>query len=77
MEKSVGTQFMQATMYESLKPSGQKQGLPMPPFELPYQSNVKMVKLPEPDMLAEKEVNFLELIELRTSVRNYQQTLLT
>ena len=77
MEKSVGTQFMQATTYENLNPSGQKQGLPMPAFELPYQTNVKMVKLPEPDMLAEKEVNFLELIELRTSVRQYHNTVLT
>lgn len=65
---------MQATRYENLQPSGQKQGLAMPAFQLPYQTNKKMIQLPEPDMLEEKEVNFLELIELRTSVRQYHHT---
>ena len=36
-----------------------------------------IVRLPEPDLLPDKEINFLELIELRASRRQYTEEPLT
>lgn len=74
MDQSAGQKFMEDTTYRKLRPSGKKKGEPMPPLELPCRSGAGMVQLPAPDLLKEQQVNFLELVELRTSVRNYHHT---
>lgn len=43
------------------------------PLELPIKEGTKQIILPEPDMLADQDVNFLEMVELRTSVRKYSE----
>lgn len=73
MEKFFGIEFMEKTRCANLAPTNREKGLPQPPIELPVNGAVKLIHLPEPDLLVDKEVNFLELIELRTSVRQYNQ----
>jgi len=53
------------------------QKLSPPPVELPYDTAAELVQLPEPDLLLDQQVNFLELVELRTTVRQYHETPLT
>ncbi|MBP2630091.1 MAG: nitroreductase family protein [Firmicutes bacterium] len=73
MKKFFGTEFMEKTRCANLVPTNREKGLPQPPIELPVDGAVKLIHLPEPDLLVDKEINFLELIELRTSVRQYNQ----
>lgn len=74
MEKSIGIEFMEKTRCDILSPTDRAKGLPQPPIELSADDSIKRIHLPEPDLLEDKQVNFLELIELRTSVRQYHQT---
>lgn len=76
MEKTIGSKFMQESMCKNCGISDRQKQLPPPMAELVYQE-ADLIKLPEPDMLDDKEVNFLELIELRTSVRQYHDTSLS
>ena len=54
-----------------------KQGAPIPPPEKPVAPGTKGIPLPEPELLADHEVSFLEMVELRASVRSYKDTPLT
>ena len=47
---------------------------PMPPFELPYPKDAVLIDLPEPDLLPDMNVNFLEMVELRSTLRQYDDT---
>jgi len=71
MTQSSGHQFMQQTRYENLQPSPQKQGEPQPPIELEYDRNGVIIDLPSPETFPEININLLEFVELRTSVRRY------
>lgn len=73
MSTSIGKEFMGKTQFAYLHGSGQSQGVPQPPLETPVARDTAIIKLPEPDLLPEKTVNFLELIEIRTSRRQYGQ----
>lgn len=55
------------------KRNAAKQVRPMPPFELPYPPEAKLIELTEPDFLPDKQINFLEMIELRSTVRQYDE----
>ncbi len=46
----------------------------MPPFELPYAANATLIDLTEPDLLPDAEVNFLEMVELRSTLRQYDDS---
>lgn len=48
---------------------------PLP--EKPVAAGTKIIILPEPELLPDIKINFLELIELRSSVREYSQESLT
>ncbi|TCS80458.1 SagB/ThcOx family dehydrogenase [Pectinatus cerevisiiphilus] len=41
------------------------------PLELPALVTDKIIELPEPDLLDDRNINFLEMVELRASVRHY------
>lgn len=71
MEKTAGQQFMIKTRYENLQPTGQMLKQPQPPLELEYDSNTPTIDLPSPETFPEININLLEFIELRTSVRDY------
>ena len=51
-----------------------KRGEPFPAPEKQAPAEAKLVRLPEPELLPDREVNFLELVELRASVRSYTET---
>lgn len=51
-----------------------KRGEPFPVPEKRPPAGTRVIKLPEAELLPDREVNFLELVELRASVRSYTQT---
>lgn len=55
------------------KRSNAKKMRPMPPFELSYPADAKLIDLAEPDLLPDKEINFLEMVELRSTMRQYDE----
>lgn len=71
MDKSIGQQFMQLSRYQYLEPAGQQKGEPQPPLQLDYDRNVPLVELPSPETFPEVNINLLEFVELRTSVRSF------
>ena len=73
----IGREFMLKTRYAYLSASGQSRGAEQPALELPYDQAEPAIKLPEPDLLPDHNVNFLELIEMRTSSRQYSDAPLT
>ncbi len=56
------------------KKNNAKKMRPMPPFELPYPKDAVLIDLPEPDLLPDMNVNFLEMVELRSTLRQYDDT---
>lgn len=70
MERTIGLDFMEASKCGNCGVSDRQKQLPPPAAELPY-DEAALILLPEPDMLEDCQVNFLELVELRTSVRAY------
>lgn len=48
-----------------------------PPLELPFDNTGKIIHLPEPDLLKEHYVNFLEMVELRSTIRKYSSEPIT
>jgi len=77
MEQSIGREYMKQSTCANCGDCDRDKKLIPPPLQLPYAEDSSIIKLPEPDMLADQEINFLELIELRTSVRQYHETPLT
>lgn len=76
MEQTTGLEFMEASKCKNCGVSARQKQLPPPPAELPYDEGA-LIALPEPDLLEDCQVNFLELVELRTSVREYHGVGLT
>ncbi len=64
-----------STMENSSSPV--HEGSPAPLPEKPVPAGAKVIKLPEPGLLPDKQVDFLQLIELRTSQRDYGDKALT
>lgn len=71
MTASIGRQFMRETQYRYMGQSAQSQGLPQPPLELPYDTTQRPIELPPPASLALEPVDLREVIEQRTTIRNY------
>ena len=46
----------------------------LPPFELPYAKDAVLIDLVDPDVLPDSQVNFLEMIEVRSTLRQYDDT---
>lgn len=65
-----GNEFMEQTKYKNLTGSDQQNGMPYPPIEKPY-DNSEIINLKKPVFDQKYEVNLLELINERTSVRTY------
>ena len=63
--------FLEETSLEAGHPTPMEQGLAMPPVEEPLPPDGRVLRLPEPELLPDKEVNFLELVEMRASIREY------
>ena len=67
----IGQQFIKATNSDMPQNAGREQGLQQPYLEVLYDGKSELVQIPEPDFLDDVEGSFLELIELRSSVRQY------
>jgi len=77
MSNDLGKQFLHGTKHKHMPPSPQSEGKPQPALELPYDPTLPLIDLPEPTALAVDPVNPRELIERRTTVRQYAATPLT
>ena len=70
---------MEQSLLDYMKDSEWKRGKtpeqrPAPPFELPYPADAELIELKEPDLLPDAQVNFLEMIELRSTQRQYDES---
>jgi len=63
--------FLQESLLEKCQDTKKAQQLPPPPLEKPVPPGTSVLRLPEPDLLPDQQINFLELIEVRASVRQY------
>lgn len=68
---------MMASRLENCRNTKYEQKLPPPPIEIPCVQGTKIIPLPEPDLFPDQQVNFLELVELRATVRAYSEEPLT
>jgi SagB-type dehydrogenase family enzyme len=71
MENKVGKEFLEMTKYQNLGIFPQKQGVPMPPIEMPLEENAEIIELPKVKNLDFHTSDFSELIEKRQSLRKY------
>ncbi|MDY3298797.1 SagB/ThcOx family dehydrogenase [Selenomonas sp.] len=69
--------FLADTMNVSPQDTPLKQGAPVPPPEKPVAPGTKVIALPEAELLPDQQVDFLEMIELRASVRQYKDEPIT
>jgi len=74
MKKSIGHEFMVQTRYEHLETPDQGKQMVQPPLEVAYSGIETIIDLPMPEEIPEIKIDFMATIELRTSVRDYQQT---
>lgn len=73
----IGKDFIENTKYQYVKNTGQLEKKMPPPLQLPYNLDGKIIDLPEPDFFDEQQVDFLEMIELRTTIRQYSDKSMT
>ena len=66
--------FLMETAQDNIKPHTDEV---RPPLEQPCPSNAQILRLPEPELLPDVSINFLELIELRSSVRQFSEKSIT
>ena len=77
MSKGIGREFMEKTKYQYLEESDQSKGLTQPSLQLDYDKTQETIELPTPKDLNIKEMNLIEAIEGRSSLRKYDKTPLT
>lgn len=70
---SVGKDFLKGTRYSEMGLSLQKQGLPQPPLELPYDANAKLIQLPPVSDIQKPARDLFEVINQRRTGRHYTQ----
>jgi hypothetical protein len=71
MENKIGREFMRLTKYQNLETCPQKLGLPLPSLELPLEKESELFDLPSGKNLLLNEVNLLQLVEKRETLRKY------
>ena len=71
MEQNIIDAFMEASKVKNCQNTRRLQQLPPPLPEKPLEPDEAVIPLPEPELLPDKTVDFLELIELRSTVREY------
>ena len=77
MDMELFHRWQEAALVKNIKNTGKLQHLEVPPIEKPYPEGTELVALPEPDFLEDHQVSFLELMELRSTVREYSSESLT
>jgi SagB-type dehydrogenase family enzyme len=77
INQTIEEQFMADTTLERNPTTPFAQGTPPPVPEKPVAPGTKIIPLSDPELLPDQTVNFLELIELRATVRQYSDVPLT
>ena len=72
MLKQNGYQFVEETKYPQLSESDQRLGQPQPPFEIPLEEDKPLIDLPDPDSIDLGVYDLRKAIEIRRSLRRYQ-----
>ncbi len=70
---SAGEEFINKTKYQNMNLSDQMRGVLPPPLQMPFPDNGEVIALPEWDKITFSEKDIITLINLRQSVRNYQE----
>ena len=73
MSSDIGRQFMEKTYHSQLGPSDQQRGAPPPPPIDPPDATLPRVELPPPEQAAPGPLDFLALVNGRTSCRRYSR----
>lgn len=73
MSESIGRTFWELTQSPHLPVSAQRQGLPQPTLELPYDSTASLIRLPDPRELPKPPFDLWQAIEQRVSLRDYSE----
>jgi SagB-type dehydrogenase family enzyme len=63
--------YLEMTKYRNLSPSGQQQGNPQPPLELPCDSRLPRTSLPAPAEIDLPDINLRSAVEERITRRDY------
>jgi len=71
MKNNIGKEFIEMTKYQNLGIYPQKQGVPMPPMELPLKGGEEMIDLPGGKELDLSDTDLSDLIDKRQSLRKY------
>jgi len=77
MKNTIGKEFMNQTEYPYLNKSDQQNGLKQPLVEMPYDTSISLIDLPQPSNCELEIENIRELIDNRHSLRKYSQTEIT
>ncbi len=72
-----GRTFWEKTKYAYLPISPQDLGRPQPPLELPVDSTIPLIPLPDPAVTPKPALDLWQAIQQRTTVRNYAEQALT
>ena len=72
-----GSDFMRLTRNENLSVSAQRQGVPIPPLELPYPPDAALIRLKEASQLVVPPLDVAAAIAQRATLREYSATPLT
>lgn len=72
MSKSIGHEFMVKTRYGNMEPSDQMNKIAQPALEVAYDGAKTIIDLPMPEEIPPITIDFMAVVELRTSVRDYQ-----
>lgn len=73
---NTGQEFIEKTKYKYLDESDQQKGEKQPPLERPF-DNKGIINLEKPQIDGNNDVNLLELINGRRSVRSYDESTIT
>ena len=77
MTKNIGTEFMRMTVHARLSPSGEKTGIPQPTLEMPVPKSAKKICVPAPKLPENTELDLVTALEMRRSLRSYNDHPLT
>lgn len=77
MDKDLLYRWREAAMVKNNQDTAKMRHLEPPPVQKPYPDGVQLIGLPEPDFLEDRQVSFLELMELRSTIREYGNMPLT
>ena len=77
MTTNIGKEFWEKTKYPHLSISAQKQGVPIPEIELPYDPAEKLISLPDISTFTPPHADLWETINRRSTLRSYSPDALT